>query len=232
MGVDINFNNVTYTIINVNGKLVSMGVSPFSGLKRALTHKIIAEKIQRKYSKKWRFVKGIRNAIRKHGRRARNILTDPYHYISRMIVEIAKEHNAIIVLEDLNKLRINANGSRKFNKKLILWTYHRIQSYIYYKALIEGLHVVQVNPKGTSKVSPMSGRLVFINYRWVKLPNGVITIRDIVASWNLTLRGLKFLTQDVGSRGFVETPNAPDQMQTQEGIKGKPVQVIKISKIT
>jgi len=53
MGVDINFNNVTYTIIDANGKLVSMGVLPFSELKRALTRKIIAEKIQRKYSKKW-----------------------------------------------------------------------------------------------------------------------------------------------------------------------------------
>ncbi len=138
-------------------------------------------------------------------------------YLARRIVEIAKEHNAIIVLEDLNKLRINANGSRKFNKKLMLWAYHRIQSYIYYKALIEGLHVVQVNPKGTSKVPPMSGRPVFINYRWVKLPNGVITTRDIVASWNLTLRGLKFLTQDVGSRGFVEIPNAPTRCRPKKG---------------
>ena len=35
------------------------------------------------------------------------------------------------------------------------------------------------------------------------------------------------ITQDVGSRGFVETLNAPDQMQKQEGMKGKPVQVSK-----
>jgi len=59
MGVDINFDNITYTIIDMNGDMVSMGIIPFSGLRRALTHRIIAEKIQKKYFKKWRYVKGI-----------------------------------------------------------------------------------------------------------------------------------------------------------------------------
>jgi len=230
MGIDINFNNTTYTVIDKSGKLVSMGIIPFDGLKRALTHRIISERIQRKYGKKWRFVKGIRNAIRKHGRRARNILTDSCHFISRRIVGMAKEYNAMIVLENLNKLRERANGSKKFNKKLSLWAYQRIQAFIHYKALIDGIKVVYVNPKGTSKSSPIKGKLRFINYRWAVLPNGLIITRDHVASWNLALRGLKLLTRDVGSRGFVETLNAPNQMQPQEGMKGKPVQVIKISK--
>ncbi|MCD6095926.1 MAG: hypothetical protein J7J99_05105 [Thermoprotei archaeon] len=45
------------------GKLVSINVIPFDGLKRALAHKIISEKIQKKYSRKWRFVKRIRESI-------------------------------------------------------------------------------------------------------------------------------------------------------------------------
>ena len=120
MGIDINFNNITYTVVDVSGKLVSMGAIPFNGLKRGLAHKIIAEKIQKKYSKKWRYVKGIREAIRRHGWRARNILTDSCHYISKRLVEIAKEYGALIVLEDLNKLRSRANDSRSFNKRLSL----------------------------------------------------------------------------------------------------------------
>jgi len=223
MGIDINFNNITYTVVDVSGKLVSMGAIPFNGLKRGLAHKIIAEKIQKKYSKKWRYVKGIREAIRRHGRRARNILTDSCHYISKRLVEIAKEYGALIVLEDLNKLRSRANDSRSFNKRLSLWTYRRIQSYIHYKTLMEGLSVIHVDPRRTSKSSPLGGELEFINYRWVKLPNGIITTRDIIASWNLALRGLKLLTRDVGLRGFVVALKAPDQMQTQEGMKGKPV---------
>jgi len=232
MGVDINFNNITYTVIDIHGNLVTIGVIPFNGLKRALTHKIIAEKIQRKYSRKWKFIKRVKEAIMRHGKRARNILIDSCHYTSRKIVEIAKQYNALVVLENLNKLRTRANGSRGFNKKLSLWTYRRVQSYTRYKLLVNGLPVVFVNPRRTSKISPLGGELMFINYRWVKLPNGHIVTRDIVASWNLALKGLKFLTRDVGSRGFVETLKAPNQMQTQEGMKGKPAQVSKTSIIT
>ena len=232
MGVDINFNNVTYTIIDMNSNLVTIGTIPLNGLKKALTHKIIVEKIQRKCLGKWRFIKGIREAIKKHGRRARDILNDSCHYISKRIVEVAKEYNALIVLEDLNKLRDQANGSRRFNRKLTLWAYHRIQSYIQYKALIKGLQVVYADPRGTSKTSPIGGKLVFINYRWVKLPNGYVVTRDIIASWNLALRSLKSITRNVGLRGFMEAPKALDQMQPQEGMKGKPVQLIKISLVS
>ena len=188
MGIDINFDNITYTIIDLRGNLVTMGTIPFNGLKRALAHKVIAEKIQRKYSRRWRYIKGIREAIRGHCGKARNILIDSCHYVSRRVVEIAKEYSALIVLENLNKLKSRANGSKRFNKRLTLWTYRRMQSYIHYKALIEGLEINYVNPKGTSKLSPIGDKLVFINYRWIKLPNGHIATRDIVASWNLALR--------------------------------------------
>jgi putative transposase len=36
MGVDLNFNNITYTVVDPSGNLVSMGIIPFRGLKRAL----------------------------------------------------------------------------------------------------------------------------------------------------------------------------------------------------
>ncbi|MCD6488613.1 MAG: transposase, partial [Desulfurococcales archaeon] len=111
---------------------------------------------------------------------------------------------------------------------LSLWAYRRIQLYIHYKALIEGVPIVYVNPKNTSKASPMGGKLTFINYRWVRLPSGHIITRDIVASWNLALRGFKLFTRDVGLCGYVKASKAPDQMQTQEGMKGKPVQVFRI----
>ncbi|OYT56617.1 MAG: hypothetical protein B6U76_03085 [Desulfurococcales archaeon ex4484_217_2] len=65
MSVDINFNNITFTITDLEGRLITMGTTSFSDLKRALTHRIIAEKLQRRY------VKGIKESIRKHGRRAK-----------------------------------------------------------------------------------------------------------------------------------------------------------------
>jgi len=119
-------------------------------------------------------------------------------------------------------LKVRVNGSKRFNKQLSLWAYRRIQLYIHYKALIEGVPIVYVNPKNTSKASPMGGKLTFINYRWVRLPNGHIITRDMIASWNLAIRGLKTYIQDVGLRGFVGALKAPDQMQPQEGMRGSP----------
>ena len=58
MGIDINFDNVTYSIIDLHGNLVTMSVIPFNGLKRALAHKVIAEKIQRRRSRKCRYIEG------------------------------------------------------------------------------------------------------------------------------------------------------------------------------
>ena len=236
MGIDINFNNITYTIIDANGDLITMGIIPFNGLKRALAHKVIAERIQKKYSRRWRYVKGVREAIRRHGYRIKNILMDSCHYISRRIVEIAKEYNSVVVLEDLDKLRSRVNGSKRFNKRLTLWAYRRIQSYMHYKALIEGLKVAYVNPRGTSRVSPKGGKLEFINYKWAKLPDGRIITRDIVASWNIALRGLNLPTQDVRLRGSMEASKAPEGNETPNPMREKSVpeitKVPQVAKIT
>jgi putative transposase len=62
VGMDLNFNNITYTIIDLNGDLVSIGVVPFRGLSRALHYRKLAEKLQRRYPKNWRFLKWARRA--------------------------------------------------------------------------------------------------------------------------------------------------------------------------
>jgi len=49
-----------------------------------------------------------------------------------------------------------------------------------YKALIEGIRIVYVDPKGTSKTPPNGKPLKFISYRFVKLGD-TVTTRDVVA---------------------------------------------------
>ena len=61
--------------------------------------------------------------------------------------------------------------------------------YTEYKALVEGIRVAYEDPKGTSKTSPNGKPLKFISYRFVQLGDTIAT-RDVVASWNLALRGL------------------------------------------
>ncbi|MCC6035022.1 MAG: IS200/IS605 family accessory protein TnpB-related protein [Desulfurococcaceae archaeon] len=185
MGVDLNFNNITYTIINLNSELVSIGVIPFRGLSRALHLRKLAEDLQRKCPRNWRFLKWARRIRARWLNKAKNILVDV-----DVLVEVAREYNAVIVFEDLEKIKENNNGGKRFSWMKPLWCYRRIQKYTEYKALLEGIKTIYVNPAKTSKKSPNGKKIRFINYRFVELGD-IITSRDVVASWNLALRGLK-----------------------------------------
>jgi len=207
MGVDINFNNVTYTVLDLSGSLVSMGVIPFKGLEKALHLKKLAEDLQRRYSKSWRFIKWVRRVRSRWLNRARNILMDSAHRASKRLVEIAKEYSALIVFEDLDKLKENSNNSYKLSWEKSLWCYKRIQMFAEYKAVFHGIKTVYVNPAKTSRMSPNGKKLKFINYRYVEL-GGVVTSRDVVASWNMALRGLEKLKQMRGSR-VTWSPDSP-----------------------
>jgi putative transposase len=190
MGVDLNFNNITYTIINLNSELVSIGVIPFKGLKRALHLRKLAEELQRKHPRDWRFLKWARRARARWLSRARNILVDTAHYVSKRLVEVAREYNAVIVFEDLEEIKENNNGGKRLSWMKPMWCYRRIQDYTEYKALLEGIRTVYVNPARTSRKPPNGKKIKFINYRFLQLGE-VVTSRDVVASWNLALKGLK-----------------------------------------
>ena len=114
MGVDLNFNNITYTIIDLNGNLVSICVIPFKGLKKTLHYRRLAEKLQKKHPRNWRFLKWARRARARWLSRARNILVDSTHRVSKKLVEVAREYNAVIVFEDLEKIRENSNCGKRF----------------------------------------------------------------------------------------------------------------------
>jgi putative transposase len=190
MGVDLNFNNITYTIINLKGELISIGVMPFNGLKRALHYRKLAENLQRKCPRNWRFLKWARMVRARWFSRARSILVDTAHYVSKRPVEVSREYDAVIVFEDLEKLRENGSGGRKLSWEKPMWCYRRIQEYTEYKALIEGIKTIHMNPAKTSRKTPNGKKIKFINYRFVQLGE-TITTRDVVASWNLALRSLK-----------------------------------------
>ncbi|WP_082789147.1 RNA-guided endonuclease TnpB family protein [Desulfolucanica intricata] len=54
-------------------------------------------------------------------------------------------------LEDLSNIRDRVKSSRKMNRKLYNWNFRQLLSFIEYKAVTEGLKVVQVSPKYTSQ---------------------------------------------------------------------------------
>jgi putative transposase len=74
-------------------------------------------------------------------------------------VGIAREYNAVIVFEDLEKMRESGNGGRKLSWERSMWCYRRIQECTEYKALLEGIKVIYVDPAGTSRRSPNGKKL-------------------------------------------------------------------------
>jgi putative transposase len=204
VGIDINFNNITYTVIDLNSNLITIGVIPFKGLERVLHLKRLAEDLQRRFPNSWRFIKWVRGGWLS---KARNILVDSAHRSSKKLVDIAKEHRALIVFEDLDRLKENGEHCYKLSWGKSLWCYKRIQMFTEYKAMVYGIKAVYVNPFKTSRKSPNGKKLRFINYRYVEL-GGVVTSRDVVASWNIALRGLKKLKRVKGSWVLL-SPDSP-----------------------
>ncbi|MEM5876503.1 MAG: IS200/IS605 family accessory protein TnpB-related protein, partial [Ignisphaera sp.] len=156
MTVDVNFDNITLAVFTPSGRIIRLKRLE-TPLRKILTHRIWIERIQRRYAKSWRFIGGVREAIRKHGERIRSIAWDYAHKIGDSIAELASRYSSIVVLENLNKLRSNVNRGSSFNKKLSLWFYRRTQFTISYEALERGLMVSYVNPSKTSSTCPICG---------------------------------------------------------------------------
>ncbi len=119
MAIDLNFDNLTPAAFTLDGKLVKLKRFK-TPLRKILTHRIWIERIQRKYPKSWRYIKGVKRAIEKHGGRIKNISWDYSHKVGDLIAELALRYRSVVVLENLDKLRDNARKGRLFNKKLTL----------------------------------------------------------------------------------------------------------------
>jgi putative transposase len=181
MGVDLNFDNATCTIIDLNGNLITIYPLPYRGLRRALHLKKLAERLQREHPKSWRSQEWVRRARARWLRRARSILMDSAHYLAKRLVEIAEEYEAYIAFENLKRVRDNDNHDNELAWKLQLWCYRRVQEFTKYKALVKGLKTIPVNPRNTSRRSPNGRQLKFLDYKTVEL-GGIVTSRDAIAS--------------------------------------------------
>ncbi|MEM4532949.1 MAG: IS200/IS605 family accessory protein TnpB-related protein [Desulfurococcaceae archaeon] len=153
MTIDVNFDNVTLAVFAPGGELLKLKRFK-TPLRKILTHRIWIERIQQRYSKSWRFIRGVRRTIKKHGNRIRSVAWDYAHLIGDRVAEIANKHDSTVVLENLNRLWNNVNRSSNFNEKLSLWFYRRMRFNINYEVLERRLMVSYINPIKTSSICP------------------------------------------------------------------------------
>jgi len=92
----------------------------------------------------------------REGRRERNRVRQRLHRVSKSLVRAAKDRRAAIVLEDLT-LHGAGGRSRRMNRRLSSWPRREIHRQIEYKAALEGVPVLKINPRYTSQTCPACG---------------------------------------------------------------------------
>jgi len=125
-------------------------------------------------------------AIQKRHDKEQRWMKDQDHKISRQIINFAKENDvSTIHLEALSGIRQTARTSRKNEKNLHTWSFYRLAQYIEYKAYLQGIKVLYVDPKHTSQKCPKCGEFNKAKDRKYKCGCGYKAHRDRVGAMNI-----------------------------------------------
>jgi len=107
----------------------------------------------------------------------------------------------VIVTEKLTRIRENFEKGKKLNRRFHSLPFRKLQKMIEYKAKLQGVKVVYVNPKNTSKTCHRCGYVTRTDGREYRCPKcGMVYNRDLNSAINIACA----LTRGTG-RGCVDT---------------------------
>ena len=99
--------------------------------------------------------KGTRNSrklLKRLSGKERTTATILNHTISKFLVQSAKEQGKGIAIEDLTNIRFTSKRrNKKFRTKLGRWSFGQLRSFLTYKAVLNGVKLVVVEPRYTSQ---------------------------------------------------------------------------------
>jgi len=146
--------------------------------------------------------------VKRISHKEKRMVNQQLHIIANEIIAYAKQfEKPVIVMEELKNIRKNMNGSAKLNRRLHTWSFRKLQEYIEYKANLEGISVVYVNPKNTSKRCHRCGHVAQVNGREFRCSKcGLVYNRDLNSAINIA----HVLTRGMGW-GSCEPPELPDE---------------------
>lgn len=187
IGIDRNLNNVT--IASSNGEVVIYDLSEATRIKA--TYREVKSHFKRND------VKVRQRLFRKYGEKQRNRVNQILHHASKAIVEKAKETQLGIVMENLRGIRkLYRKGNwqgRRFRGRLNLWSFYELQRQIEYKAKWEGIPVIYVSARNTSKKCSVCGlKLIPEENRILRCSLHGLVDRDVNAARNIMKRALRF----------------------------------------
>ena len=206
VGVDRNLDNVT--VASTDGTVKAFDLSKATMIKA--DYRCVKSRLKRNDAR-------IRTEVfSKYGESQRNRVQPILHNASKRIVEEAKTRRYGIAMEKLTGIRrLYRKGnfqSRNYRARMNSWSYGELQRQIEYKARWEGVKVIYVPARDTSKRCSICGyKTLESTQRRLWCPHcGAILDRDENAARNIAAGGLRF------------SPNGPPG----EAVKGNPTTVI------
>ena len=186
ISIDRNLNNLTTA--SSNGEVVSYDLSEATRIRA--TYREVKSHFKRND------VRIRRQLFQKYGEKQGNKVNQILHHVSKDIVEKAKQNKFGIVMENLKgirKLYRKGNGQgRNYRAQLNSWSFYEFQRQIKYKAKWEGIPVVYVPARNTSRKCSICGsNLIPEENRVLRcLLHGTID-RDVNAARNILTRALR-----------------------------------------
>ncbi len=188
LGVDRNLDNAT--VASIEGTIRTFDLSKATRIKS--TYRLVKSRFKRNDSR-------IRTRIySKYGQRQRNRVQPLLHHVSKNIVEEARTRRYGIVLEKLTGMRRlyrKGNGqTRNYRARMNSWSFGELHRQLEYKARWEGVRVVYVSARNTSKRCSICGyKTLESTQRQVWCPRcGTLLDRDENAAMNIATGGLRF----------------------------------------
>src|SRR5438094_10586447 len=200
LGVDCNLDNVTTA--SVDGRARKFDLSKATRIKS--DYRNVKSRFKRNDAR-------IRTRVfYKYGRNQLNRIQPILHSVSKSIVDEARTRRYGIVMEKLTgirKLYRRGNGqSRNYRARMNSWSYGELQRQIEYKARWEGVRVIYVPARNTSKRCSICGyKTLESTQRRLWCPNcGTILDMDENAARNIAARGLRFSPNGPPGEAMVE----------------------------
>ena len=141
--------------------------------------------------------KNIRRKLKSLAGREARFRRDINHVISKSLVKKAKDNGRGIALENLKGIRGRTRFRKAQRARMSSWAFHQLRAFIEYKAKREGVEVIIVDPRNTSRTCPCCGHIDKANrpsqaeFRCVKC--GHTDHADVNAAQNIRSRARALL---------------------------------------
>ena len=138
IGVDLGIINIASLS---DGTIFSGSETSHARIRR----KKLREKLQKKGTK------SAKRLLKKTSGKEKRFSSNINHIISKQIVGIAKDTTSHIALENLKGIRERRTVRQEQRYIHESWSFYQLKSFITYKAALDGIRVIEVNPKYTSQ---------------------------------------------------------------------------------